>query len=158
MRTSFAIIIISIFSLNGVAHADWKQTKWGMSIAQVQAKSPEAQPIAEDPSAQYHYNAYATDHTLLEEKNYKVGDMVYDVRYVFDDNRKLKAISMVGDQYNYIRTFNLLSGKYGAPASSTGDGGGMSNATWRVQEKHLVIKLQELMHTTLRYEPMTDAL
>ncbi|GFE94905.1 hypothetical protein [Acetobacter persici] len=151
-------ISISICMFSGVAHADWKQTKWGMSVAQVKAKVPDAQPVPEDSATQYQYNIRSGERTLLAEANYKVADMTYDVRYIFDDKGKLKAINMVGDQYNYIRTFNLLSGKYGRPANYTGNGDNLSSATWQVPEQHMVIKLEELMKTMIRYEPVTDAL
>lgn len=129
-----------------------------MTVAQVRAKIPNSEIVADDEYTQHQYNLFNGDKTLLVERNYKVADMTYDVRYIFDDNNKLKAINMVGDQYNYMRTFNLLSGKYGSPASYNGDGGNFSHATWQVPDKHMVIKLNELMTTNIRYEPVTDAL
>lgn len=154
------ILLSGIFSLAcfETAHADWKQAKWGMSVNQVKAKVPDAHEVSTDPNVQYSYNVVGSERVLLTEDNYKVQDMDYSVRYIFDENNKLKAIVMRGGEYNYIRTFNLLSGKYGKPASSSGNGGDMSSATWNVPQKHLMIKLDELMGTSIRYEPITDAL
>lgn len=158
MKIFSTLFFVSMLSISSNAYADWKQAKWGMTVAQVRAKIPNAENVADDEYTQHQYNLFNGDKTLLVEKNYKVADMTYDVRYIFDDDNKLKAINMVGDQYNYIRTFNLLSGKYGSPASYNGDGGNFSHATWQVPDKHMVIKLNELMTTNIRYEPVTDAL
>lgn len=141
------------------AHADWKQTKWGMSVDQVKRSVKDAVSVDPDPSMQYNYNMHGNDKVLLVEDYYKVDDMTYSVRYVFDEKNKLKSIEMHNFYTNnYIKTFNLLSGKYGKPASSVGNGGDLSTAIWYVPEKHLMIKLQGLMGVRIIYTPETDAL
>ncbi|WP_395494527.1 hypothetical protein [Acetobacter sp. KSO5] len=158
MKKFIFLSCILICSFLKPAHADWKQVRWGMSVDQVQSKVSDAHSVSTDPAVQYQYNVVGSERVLLAEDVYHVADMVYSVRYIFGTTNQLKAIVMRGDEYNYIRTFDLLSGKYGKPASYSGNGDDMSYAIWNVPEKHLMIKLNELRGTSIRYEPITDAL
>ena len=156
MKKSIIVFTACVLNTPIFSYADWHQTHWGMNIQQVKKCLNDPYEVPDTPRDQYNYNIYSGDKTLLSEENFDVNGMSFNVRYIFDDNNKLKAINMVGDENYYDRTISLLSGKYGKPAYF--EQGLLPNATWSVPDKHLLIKLSRVSHTIIRYEPISNAL
>lgn len=156
MKRILVILLSGTILVPCSLYGDWRKTHWGMSLAEVKKCLDNPYEIPETPQDQYNYNIYSGDKTLLTEENYDVNGMYFNVRYIFDDKYKLKAINMVGDENYYFRTMSILSGKYGEPAYA--ERGSLPNATWNVPAKHISIRLSRVSHTIIRYEPITDAL
>lgn len=139
-----------------IAHADWRKTRWGMTVDQVKKCIDRPEIVPETSDAQYNNNIFTGDKTLLIERNYIIEDRSFDVRYVFDGKNKLKAINIVGYEGYYDIILNSLSGKYGKPAML--EGGMLPLAIWNLPLKHTTIKLERLSDTVIRYEKETDKL
>lgn len=151
------ILICSLFLIApSVSHADWRKTHWGMTVEQVKKCISRPEIVPDTPDAQYNNNIFTGDKTLLIERNYIIEDRSFDVKYIFDENNKLKALNIVGYDGYYDIILNSLSGKYGKPAIL--EGGMLPSAIWNLPLTHTTIKLQRISDTVIRYEKQTDKL
>ncbi|OAG78495.1 hypothetical protein Amal_00508 [Acetobacter malorum] len=127
-----------------------------MSVDQVKKCIDRPEIVPETPDAQYNNNIFTGDKTLLIERNYIIEDRSFDVKYIFDEKYRLKALNIVGYEGYYEIILNSLSGKYGKPAIL--EGGMLPIAIWNLPTKHTTIKLQRISDTVIRYEKETDKL
>ena len=140
------------------ALADWQYTQWGMSPADVAARS----------SGQVHETAGTDGQTLPAlpslkvgaEGTYQLGKMTFHAVFYFE-NAKLKMVNMTlvdpNTSEDAINLKNALDGLYGEPFHQKRTSfASMSTYQDRAKNNRISLSAYDTGLTTLVYEPLVD--
>ena len=142
-------------SLNaGPARADWEWTMWGMTPEQVVQTSAGRSIQQVDPSSRLSTFVGAT--VLLVMNNYQAAGQTFEVRFGFDDQRRLNEVALYASDKAFFEVERALTGIYGAPARM--QGGNVPTRTWNAPDKGNVIRLLRSASTIIQYRPIAKGL
>jgi hypothetical protein len=148
------LIILAVFvALTTPAAADWQYTKWGMTLAQVQAASKgKLQPC----------DTRCADHstpgtTVRLRGEYQAGEFTFSAWAAFDSQGRLNGVRLnLLDSSQITPLVGSVRAKYGEPESSSPESI-LSISTWRDRTDQVEMQLIGSRSATLIYSPRVTA-
>ena len=108
----FSMLTVVTLTLAGSpALADWQYTHWGMTPEEVLAAAPN--PIGRPDKADFYDESANLAHLLTS--TYSVGDLSFQVQFIFHDLESLAAVRLVPYMNNCTQLERILTDTYGAP-------------------------------------------
>jgi hypothetical protein len=153
--SGFLLLIILLLPFQ--VRADWQNTKWNMTVAQVRAVTGARVPTPAEQSAGTIARTGQAPQ-LVEE--YRSGSIPFQARFFFSASGGLdRVILNLTDYSKENEVINALTGKYGAPIEKTKRRYGM-NMRWVTKPDNLIIDLYDLesiASMSIIYSPAINA-
>ncbi|MDB5615920.1 hypothetical protein [Tardiphaga sp.] len=143
------IVSILIVSITPAA-ADWQYTKWGMTVAQVQAASKgKLRPC--DAQCAGHSTSNATVRLRGE---YNAGEFAFSTWAAFDNQGRLNGIRLgLLDPSQVTPLIGSVRAKYGEPESGSRGSSILNISTWRDRTDQISLTVIGSSNAELMYSP-----
>lgn len=113
---TFLVGLCGLLACAGVAQADWKFAKWGMSVDELRKAAPVRVARARNDERLFK-RVTRQSSVLAYVSSYDWQERTFEVRFGFDRYARLNAVFLVTDENRFEELATALAATYGEPFS-----------------------------------------